>query len=133
VKRGLAIIAFAFSPTILGAQETVDLAPNDLRLTMSTSPVYNIDGHTANEWAAFGRISALEFDHDGNLYILDGTSHRVVMVSSNGRFVREVGRQGDGPGEFRQPADLAVLSDNSLVVLDRHSHRAARFGRDGRY
>lgn len=44
---------------------------------------------------------------------------RVAVYDAGGRFVRAFGRQGGGPGEFREIHGLAVAPGDSLYVVDR--------------
>ena len=44
---------------------------------------------------------------------------RVAVYDPGGRFVRAFGRQGGGPGEFREIHGLAVAPGDSLYVVDR--------------
>ena len=50
--------------------------------------------------------------------VADGMTDRVMAFSANGEFERAVGRQGDGPGEFKTPVSLLVDADSSIVVAD---------------
>ena len=65
------------------------------------------------------------------IYVADVAGQRVAVFDGEGAFVRQLGRAGDGPGEFRSPAALALTRcgeeaacggsgpDNAvLVVLD---------------
>jgi len=42
-----------------------------------------------------------DFDDEGNLYVLDQRAHHIVVFDREMRAVRIIGREGDGPGEFR--------------------------------
>ena len=42
----------------------------------------------------------------------------VRQYDANGKFVRNFGRSGEGPGEFRRPEDLAELPDGRIIVMD---------------
>jgi hypothetical protein len=44
---------------------------------------------------------------------------KVAVYDAGGRFVRAFGRQGGGPGEFREIHGLAVAPGDSLYVVDR--------------
>lgn len=35
------------------------------------------------------------------IFVLDGTGHRVLVLDLNGEWLREFGRRGQGPGEFQ--------------------------------
>ncbi|MDE2664316.1 MAG: hypothetical protein OXI39_15120 [Gemmatimonadota bacterium] len=107
----------------LHAQEMVDLPGEDRSVSPDLELVYTIgSAAAAAEWEEFTSISGVAFDGASNLYLLDGTrmesSARVVVVDATGRFVREFGRAGDGPGEFRAATQLVVWEDGQVLVED---------------
>lgn len=48
----------------------------------------------------FGRPGSVIPDEMGRIWVLDGQAFELRLFDAEGRFVRTVGRQGDGPGEF---------------------------------
>jgi len=84
-------------------------------------------------WETFGRISSLAFDSKGNLFILDGGNQRVVKVSPKGDLLAEIGRSGEGPGEFGAPRSLTLLPDGSLAVFDLSKRGFTLFGPEGEF
>ena len=110
-------------PAGLQAQEVVDLPAEDRPVSPELELVYRLGsaGATA-EWQEFTSISGIAFDGASNLHFLDGTrmesSARIVVVDPAGRFVREFGRAGDGPGEFRAATQLVVWEDGQVLVED---------------
>ncbi len=107
----------------LQAQEVVDLPAEDLPLSPDLQLVYRLGSAAATaEWEQFSAIQNVAFDGAGNLYLLNGarlagTSH-VVVVNAVGQYVRDFGRAGGGPGEFRAPTQLVVWEDGRAVVED---------------
>lgn len=49
------------------------------------------------------------------VYVLDQLAHAVHVVSRSGAPLREIGREGDGPGELRAPFGVALV-DGVLAV-----------------
>jgi len=95
------------------------------------SPVLTLGGFGASEESqAFGRINSVVADREGNLYIADVLRDEVLVFSQNGDFLRTIGRQGQGPGEFRNPQSLALLGD-TLAVSDRGNLRIGLFDTQG--
>ena len=45
---------------------------------------------------------------------------QVVVISAEGEYLRTLSRQGDGPGELRQPTGLVFLADDVLGVWPLH-------------
>lgn len=52
---------------------------------------------------------------DGRIAILDAGSRQVRVYDGTGRHLLDLGRDGDGPGEFRTPQFLGVFSDTLFV------------------
>lgn len=55
---------------------------------------------------------------DGRLVVLDRGNHRVVVFSAEGEPRTSFGRQGDGPGEMRNPVSVWVSPSGPIRVLD---------------
>lgn len=53
---------------------------------------------------------------EGAIYLLDRQVPVIRMYGSDGTFVRNVGREGGGPGEYKSPGAIAVLPDDRLIV-----------------
>ena len=103
----------------------------DQELAAVTEEVYTVGTFSGQDWETFGRIADVDFDADGNLYILDEGNYRVVVLDRDGALVRVIGSQGEGPGEFSAPTRAAILEDGRLVVYDmgfRHSRFSIRRG-----
>ena len=63
----------------------------------------------------------------GQAIVADRHSHRIVVYDDSCARIATIGRQGDGPGEFRQVNRLAVGSSDSLYVLDHGSRQVTVF------
>ena len=55
------------------------------------------------------------------------------VFAADGRFVRDLGRRGEGPGEFMEVAHLSRLPGDSLLVIDSELQRASVLGPDMRF
>ena len=67
---------------------------------------------------------------DGRIAIVNAGGHQVRIVAPDGRTLRNVGREGSGPGEFRVPAWIGARGD-TLVVADMLASRVSHFTDDG--
>jgi hypothetical protein len=82
----------------------------------------------------FGNIRALAAGPDGRIYVLDGHGPVVRMYAADGTYLRDVGREGEGPGEYKQPdSGLAFLSDGRLALRDPGNGRISLYSADGEY
>jgi hypothetical protein len=77
-------------------------------------------GDTVREESLFFNRITARVDARGNLYVWDPNSFRIQVFNREGRFVRTVGRRGEGPGEFSDGFGLRfrVSSAGRLAVLD---------------
>lgn len=67
---------------------------------------------------AAGFPVAVALDGQGQVYVVDMASSRVLVYDGSGQVVREIGRPGDRPGLFAQPRSAAVGPDGILYVSD---------------
>jgi hypothetical protein len=71
-------------------------------------------------------------DEEGVFYVEDGSNCRIAVFDREGQYVRDIGRQGSGPGEFsRFGWGLAGLEDGVLTVHDYMLRRTTRYRTDG--
>jgi len=117
----------------LSAQESVELPGRDRAIAPEPERVFSIGSITGEEWETFGEVDRVAFDGDGNLYILDRQNFRVVVVDPEGNFVREVGTEGDGPGELRFPMGFVVAPDGGIAVMDMGHQAFVVFDSDGAF
>jgi len=64
-------------------------------------------------------VTDLEIDSRGNLIIADGWQRRGIFIfSPNGNFIKELNRQGQGPGEYLTPVSIEISSRNDIWIVD---------------
>ena len=117
----------------LHGQQTVTVPVGDRILSGAAPQVFAVGRADGASWEMFSRIAGLEFDAQGNLYVLDAGNHRVVVFDRNGRFQREFGRRGEGPGEFRRPSSITITSAGEVVVNDVGNRAVVIFGPNGEF
>lgn len=81
---------------------------------------WRIGGRTENSDEMFGVIVRIASDSQGAIYLLDRQLSEVRVFSDHGEYLRTIGREGEGPGEFRRPADMFFLPDGKLAVMQIH-------------
>jgi hypothetical protein len=117
----------------LAAQQTVRLPQRDRPLSERPADVFAIGREEGRSWEMFSGVRGVAFDRADNLYVLDGQNTRVVVFDAGGRFVREFGRRGSGPGELQAPTGIAVTSDGSVVLADLANRAFVLFTPAGEY
>lgn len=130
----LSIIAGCSAGTGASSDLTIDTLPGGITRTISSAPIeagrwqlapertiQPADG-APGELADPGDVAITD---DGTVLVADRSPATIKVFDPAGRFVRTIGRDGDGPGEFRTP-QIAVRGD-TLVVHDPRQRRASMF------
>lgn len=119
-KRGDTTVVRVLSPGPWGPQRAAGLVA-----TIIGTP----DGEP------FGMITALAALPDGGVVIFDvkGPDGPVAwVIDAGGRFERQLGRAGGGPGEYRFCYDCLVTNlDGSIGLLDKENQRITTYERRG--
>jgi len=90
-------------------------APNpDLGRLVETA---SIGAESGPDEALFGRISSV-WEHQREIYVVDSQVPAVAVFSLDGVHLRTIGREGDGPGEYRRPAAVSVAPNGDIYVLE---------------
>lgn len=77
--------------------------------------------------------SDLALAPNGDVYLVDGVNHRVVVFDSRGRRKFEFGREGDGPGQFRRPLGIDISDQGRVFVADSGNRRIQVLDLGGRF
>lgn len=88
-------------------------------------------GGMDDEENLLGLVREAAMDEEGNVYLLDTQLVTVLVYDADGQFVAELGRDGDGPGEFRRPRDLILLPDGTVGVVQGFPGSIVKITRDG--
>ncbi len=93
-------------------------------------PEIAIDDSALPEGVFFVGYGDISTDDGGNVYVLDSRAKNVKKFDSAGKFIKVIGREGQGPGEFSSPYRLACSGDR-LVVWDMMGFRFSLFTLEG--
>ncbi|MDX2263029.1 MAG: hypothetical protein SFU84_15155 [Gemmatimonadales bacterium] len=119
IERHLWLVAVVIGTTNLGAQ-----APPDAGLGV-------------RRWrttADFSEINRVYLHSDGSVFVIDveGLARTVRRVDPAGATIRSIGRNGAGPGEYREPSALVPFAGDSVAVVDPPGRRILLLAADGR-
>lgn len=79
----------------------------------------------------FGRISDVKRHPGGDIYVLDNQLCQVVVLSAAGAHLRDLSREGEGPGELRQPVEMVFLPDDLVGVALGYPGKLVTMTTDG--
>ena len=106
------------------------ISENDmLQMTDFVDSVTHIRLQTTDE-SLIGDISLILF-LDSLLIIQDRRAHSVFLFDKNGKFIRTIGRRGQGPGEFAVLGRVMLDADNrQVIVFDTASNKMIFYNLD---
>ncbi len=68
----------------------------------------------------------LNQDSKGNVYLADIIKSRVMVFDSKGKYLKDIGRRGKGPGEFTSLNSIAITND-TLFAINQGSQKVSLF------
>lgn len=74
-----------------------------------------------------GRPVAFFIGPNGDVFISDAITPRVLRYNRRGELLRTYSRAGQGPGELQTPGHIGIVSDSLLLVLDSRPGKIEMF------
>jgi hypothetical protein len=93
-----------------------------------------LGGPEAKNDYSFNRIQTLAVDAQENIFVLDYKEAHVKVFDKTGKYLRTIGRKGQGPGELDGPMVLAFdRPSGALLVLESGARRISCFDSQGKF
>lgn len=93
------------------------------------APLWRVDtaavlrlGGDGGDLDLFGVTATLQAA-DGSIVVADRGNHRILFFNRSGELERSIGREGEGPGEFKSINVLSLAWSDSLLVWDGRLRR----------
>jgi len=106
--------------------------PKGALIKLSLKEEFSLGQGGADE-EMFSEITGLDVDNDGNIYILDRKERKVRIFDRTGKFLKQFGKEGQGPGEMSMPLSLQITHKNELVVTDALNQRLSFYSLQGEF
>ena len=100
---------------------------------MGTTSLLTLSAEQTGDTGAFAFVGPVVWLSDGRIVVSDAASYRLLVFDSTGRYLRALGRRGDGPGEIRQTTSLTVMRGDSVATFDRQLRRLSVWHPDAGY
>ena len=104
-------------------------APSGASASIAAQELWRAGGD--DEDVIFGVVREIGIDEAGNVYLLDVQLNQVHVFDRDGNFLREIGREGEGPGEFRRPSSMFIMPDGRIAVVQAMPGRIILLNPDG--
>lgn len=86
-----------------------------------------------NENYQFYNAFDATMDKDRNVYVMDSGNCRIQVFGPEGNYLKTIGREGQGPGEFQQLFSMDINEIGDLCVYDRGKRSVEIFDRTGMF
>ena len=92
-----------------------------------------IGTESGNEDYMFGDIKDIAIGTEGRIFVADQQGPIVKMYDKEGKFIRNVGREGRGPGEYTGISGMKTFQDGRVAIWNVGLTNINVFSSDGEY
>jgi hypothetical protein len=93
--------------------------------------IMSIGVEDGDERYILGNIFGIAFDREENIYLLDNPYHCIKVYDKNGKYLKQIGKKGQGPGEFDKPFRISITTEDKIVVFDMGNRRICVLNKQG--
>lgn len=119
--------AFAILGLVLLSTPGTHAQPSDVVFT----EVFRIGDEAAGDSVFLGRIYTMTVDSQQRLYLTDFPYKGIRVFTGDGVPIGEIGREGEGPGEFSQTPSVHIGPNDALYAWDRNLTRLSIYTSQG--
>ncbi|HET8649848.1 MAG TPA: 6-bladed beta-propeller [Gemmatimonadales bacterium] len=92
-------------------------------ISADSIPLFDVAGTAPDGTPVFGTVTGGARFDDGRILIANASGPNLIVFDSAGRYVRTIGREGHGPGEFQWPNWVGRCGGDSIFVRDQRLDR----------
>ena len=136
----VAVLAITSASTTLATTRICDA--QSVQVVRSTQPpiwgsslqlvrrmhIGEVDG---DERYLFGRVRNVAVLKSGTVVVADDKTPVLRMYDSRGKFLRDIGRAGEGPGEYRSMGGVGATPDGRIILWDNRIQRLTYYSPSG--
>ena len=89
----------------------------------SLVPELRVGGGAAGPEYEFTTIRNIAIGPNGSIYLTQGQEQEIRVYDAQGKYVRNIGRKGGGPGEFTGLGSIGFIGD-TLYTTDFERYRS---------
>ncbi len=105
--------------------------PMEGRREITLKELWRLGAEDDPQGEIFGLVIGAFRDTDGNICLLDSQASELRVYTPAGKFVRALGRRGEGPGEFQMAASACQMPNGAYAVAQTFPGKLVTFNRDG--
>lgn len=100
--------------------------------TLYVTAIDTIGTEFGDDTSVFAFLVSCGYTPGGNIAVLDAQKNTLQIFDPEGEELMQVGRSGQGPGEYQMPLGMAITG-NGFVVSDMAGGKLIRFNSDGSF
>ncbi|HEV8612651.1 MAG TPA: 6-bladed beta-propeller [Gemmatimonadales bacterium] len=89
-------------------------------------------GSERDDPTGFSDVRGVLADRKGNIWVLEASTQEIRVFDPTGKHLRNIGRKGQGPGEFIYADGMAMAPDGLIWVHDPQNARFSIFDQEGK-
>lgn len=124
-----AVLFLTLSLSLIGYQRSERYEGSVLELKEELS--IGTDDGTEEYW--FNDIADIDADSKGNIYVADHRDSRIKIYNAEGKFLKTIGRKGQGPGDFQALWKIFIDRNDYLYTSDVTLRKLSVFNPGGKY
>lgn len=91
-------------------------------------------GAEAKPEQSFSEIGQILLDEENNIYVLDQKDANIKIFDRAGKYLRTIGKKGQGPGELSLPDRISLMKSKKEIMVSEGARRQlAYFTSDGKF
>ena len=67
--------------------------------------------------------SGIAVNRQGDIAVVDYYGHCVFVFNKEGNCLQQIGKEGTGPGQFKNPNGVSFLNNNEILIADQSNNR----------
>lgn len=107
--------------------------PQDGRINYRIADIFTLGEEEGPEEGILFLPYDIRVDSQDYIYVVDAEDMNIKVYDQSGNWIRNVGRRGQGPGEYTRISDFDVSQDGRIFISDIRQHRVSILRADGTF
>ena len=107
--------------------------PRDGRIVYSMTDVVTLGSEGEPEDGILFYPLKIRVDAQDNIYVSDAVDKTIKIYDRSGKWIKNVGKRGQGPGEYMAINDFDVTGDGRIFISDIRQRRVSILSNDGTF
>src|SRR5512138_2643530 len=89
---------------------------NERQVSAQPQNILDTGGGPGADRGFFATPKDIAVDKEGNIYVVDTKNNRIQKFNAAGNFILAFGKEGDGPGDFKEPCGIDIGPTGNVYV-----------------